>query len=96
MKTKIDKIRGIGRKAEFIIETDSTHEIEKITVKSTDEKNKPITVEFSKKKEENEGKTGSKITQELARYPCHYCGMLFDDYERRQEHERNCPKRPKR
>jgi len=55
-KRTVDKERGIGGKAKFIIETDSTTEIEKITVKSTDEKGKPITVEFFKKKEEKEGK----------------------------------------
>jgi phage FluMu protein Com len=57
VKVAVDKKRGIGHKAEFIIETDSTTEIEKMTVKSTDDKGKPITVEYFKKKDEKEGKT---------------------------------------
>lgn len=55
VKLAVDKKRGIDGKAEFIIETDSTTEIEKITVKSTDENGKPITSVFLKKKKN--GKT---------------------------------------
>jgi hypothetical protein len=47
-KWKVDKKRGIEGKAEFIIETDSTTEIEKITVKTVDENGKPITLVFFK------------------------------------------------
>lgn len=55
-KRTVDKKRGIEGKAEFIIETDSTTEIEKITVRTTDENSKPITLEFfknHKKEKEN-------------------------------------------
>jgi len=55
VKLAVDKKRGIDGKAEFIIETDSTTEIEKITVKSTDENGKPITLVFFKKRKN--GKT---------------------------------------
>jgi phage FluMu protein Com len=49
VKRTVNKKRGIDSKAEFIIETESTTEIEKITVKTTDENGKPITLQFFKK-----------------------------------------------
>lgn len=51
VKTMAKKKRGIDGKAEFTIEDDSKSEIEKITVKTTDENGKPITLEFSKEKQ---------------------------------------------
>jgi RNA polymerase subunit RPABC4/transcription elongation factor Spt4 len=56
LNRQLSKKRGIDRRAEFTIETDSTTEIEKMTVKTTDENGKPITVEFFKKQQKKEGK----------------------------------------